>query len=127
MKKRLITFLIALLLTVTAAVMAGCAPVTQPDGQGGGETSADSGNTPQDKPGQGTGPADSEPALSEEDAIKIVLDRVPGSEKSEIISFGRDYEDGRWEYDGKLVHDGIEYEFEIDAQNGNILEWELDD
>lgn len=68
-----------------------------------------------------------EPLLSEGEAINIVLGKVPGASRSDIVSFGREYDDGRWIYEGELRYNGLEYEFEIDAQTGNILEWEIDD
>ena len=75
-------------------------------------------------PTEGAAPAE---RLSEDEVIAIVLDRVPGATADEVISFGLDTDDGMLEYEGSLLHDGIEYEFEIDAVNGNILEWEIDD
>ena len=26
-------------------------------------------------------------------------------------------------YEGEIIYDGVEYEFEIDAQTGNVIEW----
>lgn len=68
-----------------------------------------------------------EPLISEDEAINTILGKVPGASKSDIVSFGREYDDGRWIYEGELRYNGLEYEFEIDAQTGNILEWEIDD
>lgn len=68
-----------------------------------------------------------EPLISEDEVINIVLGKVPGASRSDIVSFGREYDDGRWIYEGELRYNGLEYEFEIDAQTGNILEWEIDD
>jgi len=65
--------------------------------------------------------------LSEDDVIAIVLKRVKGATAEHITSLGLDYDDGRWVYEGELEYKGVEYEFEIDGQNGNILEWEIDD
>lgn len=69
----------------------------------------------------------SEPLISEAQAISIVLKKVPGAGKEHIVSFGRDYDDGRWIYEGEIIYNGLEYDFEIDAMTGNILEWEIDD
>lgn len=65
--------------------------------------------------------------LTMDEAIAIVIKRVKGATATDIKSIELDHEDGRWQYEGELVFKGIEYEFEIDAQNGNILDWEIDD
>ena len=50
---------------------------------------------------------------------------VPGTDESHIrISSG--YDDGRKIFEGKIVYDGMEYEFEIDAADGTILEWDAE-
>lgn len=114
-----------LMLAFTAIAASGCAD-RQQGSQTGGETEVST--DPSDPPETAeTGGSAEEPAVSDQEAIDIVLERVPGSTKEEIVSFARVYDDGRWEYEGVLRHDGIEYEFEIDAQTGNLLEWELDD
>lgn len=38
-----------------------------------------------------------------------------------------DWEDGRRVYELEFISGRIEYEFEIDAENGNILEYDMDD
>ena len=73
------------------------------------------------------GESATEPLISEDEAINTILGKVPGASRSDIVSFGREYDDGRWIYEGELRYNGLEYEFEIDAQTGNILEWEIDD
>ena len=61
--------------------------------------------------------------ISEEDAKAKVLERVPGAAASDIwMKLERD--DGRLEYEGELYHDGMEYEFKIDAYSGSVTEWE---
>ena len=61
--------------------------------------------------------------ISEEDAKAKVLERVPGAAASYIwMKLQRD--DGRLEYEGELYHDGMEYEFKIDAYSGSVTEWE---
>ena len=61
--------------------------------------------------------------LSKEEAKKLVLKKVPKVSESDI-RIHLDYDDGIAVYEGSLVHDGIEYDFEIDANTGSILEWE---
>lgn len=61
-------------------------------------------------------------ALTREEASRIVLDKVEGATEMDIrIKYERD--DGKDIYEGSLVYDGTEYEFELNAQDGQILEW----
>lgn len=87
--------------------------------------SSDSGNSSggSGKPSGNTGKS----GISEQEAISIALSRVKGATKSDIISFKSEYDDGRLEYEGKIKKDGVVYEFEIDGETGNILDWEIDD
>lgn len=64
-------------------------------------------------------------ALSEEQARQIALDLVPGAGDNNI-RIGTDYDDGRMIYEGKIVYQGMEYEFEIDASDGTVLEWDAE-
>lgn len=34
-----------------------------------------------------------------------------------------DYDDGYYKYEGDIIYDQKEYEFEIDANTGEFLEW----
>lgn len=56
-------------------------------------------------------------------AREIALAKQPGGTIKEI-SF--DFEDGRAVYEGELLHNGREYEFDIDAVSGDILKWKDD-
>ena len=61
--------------------------------------------------------------VSQEQASKMALDRVPGASQSNLtIHFEMD--DGRAMYEGKIVYNEREYEFEIDANTGEIVGWE---
>lgn len=64
--------------------------------------------------------------ISEETAKNIALERVPGASYSNIYKFKLEFDDTRWEYEGKIIYDSYEYEFEIDANTGNILKWEVE-
>ena len=59
--------------------------------------------------------------MTADEAKELALSQVPGATASDIREFETDYDDGRTEYEGKIVYDGMEYEFEIDASNGKIL------
>lgn len=61
-------------------------------------------------------------ALTRKEAVQIVLDKVEGSSEMDIrMKYERD--DGKEIYEGSLVCDGTEYEFELNAKDGQILEW----
>lgn len=68
-------------------------------------------------------PADSGEIISEEAAVEIALQKVPGA-TVENIRIKLDYEDGQQVYEGKIIYDLTEYEFEISASDGRILSWE---
>lgn len=61
-------------------------------------------------------------SLSLEDVKKLVLDRVPGAAESDVL-IELDYDDGHYVYEGEILYDQKEYEFEIDANTGTFLEW----
>lgn len=64
--------------------------------------------------------------ISIEQAKKIALAKVPGADDSHI-RIEKDRDDGQILYDGKIVYGGVEYEFEISAADGSVLDWEIDD
>lgn len=57
-----------------------------------------------------------------EEASKLALDRVPGASVQDL-KIELDYDDGRQKYEGDIIYDQKEYEFEIDANTGDFLEW----
>lgn len=61
-------------------------------------------------------------AVSEADARAAALERVPGSTDTDI-KIELDFDDGQYIYEGDIIYDGKEYEFEIDANTGNFLKW----
>lgn len=62
--------------------------------------------------------------LTGREAKDLAIEKVPGASRQDIWEFGRDVEDGRNVFEGKLVYDGYEYEFEIDGETGEFLKWE---
>lgn len=64
--------------------------------------------------------------ITEQEAMKLALAQVPGASKSDIREFETDRDDGRTEYEGKIIYEGMEYEFEIDAYSGAIRSWEAE-
>ena len=69
--------------------------------------------------------ATSDAPVSIEEAKKLPLDKVPGATEKDI-HIGLDYEDGKSLYEGTIFYEQIEYEFEIDAQDGKIWSWEAE-
>ena len=49
---------------------------------------------------------------------------MPGATDADIRKFKKDIDDGREEYEGEIIYKNTEYEFEIDAQTGEIIKWE---
>lgn len=61
-------------------------------------------------------------AVSQEQAMQTALERIPGATESDI-RMELDNDDGQYKYEGDIIYDQREYEFEIDANTGVILEW----
>ncbi len=70
-------------------------------------------------------PASGTPVTAEE-ARKLALSKVSGASDGDIFEFETDYDDGGTKYEGKIIFEGAEYQFEIDAANGSFLSWEFE-
>lgn len=131
MKKVIMTILLAvsLVMVVTGCVYRAAAPNTNSQPQPSQSNSGSASNSSiapssQSEPSSSQiSTAPQEVNLSEEQAKKIALQKVPGASESNI-SVHLDYEDGRRIYEGAIVYENIKYEFEIDAVSGSILSWE---
>ena len=66
-----------------------------------------------------------QPAVSQEDATKLVLQKVPGA-TAQDLRIKLEQDDGIQKYEGDLIYEGKEYDFEIDASTGEFLEWQED-
>ncbi|MCC8356344.1 MAG: PepSY domain-containing protein [Oscillospiraceae bacterium] len=64
--------------------------------------------------------------ITADEAKAIALAQVPGATTSNIREFETDYDDGRLQYEGKIIYNGMEYEFEIDGYSGAIRSWEAE-
>ena len=64
--------------------------------------------------------------VSEATAKQTALARVSGATEKNIYEWKLDYDDGRPEYEGKIIYGGTEYEFTIDTVSGNVTEWEAE-
>ena len=61
-------------------------------------------------------------AVSREEAIDIALAKVSGATENDI-RIELDHDDGRYKYEGDIIYERVEYDFEIDANSGDVLEW----
>ena len=92
-------------------------------GQSGCGDAAQSQNSGDSSAVQNGGQTSSGAQISMEEAMRIALDRVPGATEQNIsIELERD--DGWLIYEGDILYNRMEYEFEIDAQSGTMLKWE---
>ena len=64
--------------------------------------------------------------VSEATAKQTAIARVSGATEKDIYEWKLDYDDGRPEYEGKIIYGGTEYEFTIDANTGAIIEWDME-
>ena len=62
--------------------------------------------------------------LTEQEAKQIALAKVPGATTDNIYDFQKDTDDSVVKYEGEIRYNGTEYEFEIHAYDGTILEWD---
>ena len=58
-----------------------------------------------------------------EEAAALALERVSGATQNDL-RMNLDFDDGYETYEGDIIYNQIEYEFEIDAATGKFLEWE---
>lgn len=61
-------------------------------------------------------------AVSREEAINIALAKVSGATENDI-RIELDYDDGRYKYEGDIIYERVEYDFEIDANSGEVISW----
>lgn len=66
------------------------------------------------------------PTISEADARSIALAKVPGAQDENFIYMRRDSDDGKEVFEGKIIFNQMEYEFEILTSDGSIVSWETD-
>lgn len=67
--------------------------------------------------------AQSKSGVSLDDAKKTALSKVKGATEKDI-RIHSEYDDGRQIYEGSIVYNEMEYDFEIDSETGKILSWE---
>ncbi len=59
--------------------------------------------------------------IGENKAKSIALGQVSGANESNVAFVKFDYDDGRAEYEVKIIYNAMEHEFEIDALTGRII------
>lgn len=64
-----------------------------------------------------------QPAVSFEEAKALALGRVSGA-ADRNLQMELEYDDGILHYEGEIHYNGMEYEFEIRADNGEFLKWQ---
>ena len=73
-----------------------------------------------------TNVSDNNSVITAEQAKKIALTKVPGATTEHIVKFKSETDDNRPVYDGTIHYNGKEYDFEIDAATGDVLEWDIE-
>ena len=51
------------------------------------------------------------------------MEKVPGASEDDLY-LELDYDDGKLIYEGEILYDSYEYEFEINAETGEMESWE---
>ena len=92
------------------------------DSSAPGDAGNAAGQDQQTQNGAGNGAGSANVAVTMEQAISIALERVPGATEKDV-KIELDYDDGVYKYEGDIIHEQREYDFEIDANTGTILEW----
>lgn len=64
--------------------------------------------------------------ITREKAREIALAKVPGATADHIKKLKLDREDGRQIYEVEIIYNGVEYEIEIDAVTGIIVDYDVD-
>lgn len=73
-----------------------------------------------------TPPSSAGTAITKEKAQEIALAKVPGADASHVRKLKLDKDDGKQVYEVEIVYKGVEYDMEIDAATGKILEYDED-
>lgn len=73
----------------------------------------------------GSTPQEEQGAITIEEATALALEKVPGAGDTNI-RIKEDRDDGRSVYEGTILYENKEYDFEIDAATGEFNEWDQD-
>lgn len=64
--------------------------------------------------------------ISKDEARQIALNQVPGSDAAESVLVNEEFDDMQKTYDVSFTFEGVMYEFEISARNGEVISQESD-
>ena len=125
MRKKYITLLVAFMMFLTI-VLSGCtngnSNTASNTGKDGNTTSTNTQKNQNNSQNNEQIPSQEQVTVSEEEAIKLVLEKVPGATEQNV-KIKLEYDDGYYKYDGDIIYEQKEYDFEIDAYSGEFLEW----
>lgn len=62
--------------------------------------------------------------ISKDEARQIALNQVPGSDAAESVLVNEEFDDMQKTYDVSFTFEGVMYEFEISARNGEVISQE---
>lgn len=75
----------------------------------------------------GTSNPDNQPqVMSNDEARAAALRQVPGATENNIVKLKLEYDDGRWQYDVEIYYNFTEYEMELDAYTGALLDMDVE-
>lgn len=64
--------------------------------------------------------------ITREKAQEIALERVPGAASGHVSKLRADYDDGRPVFEVEILYKDAEYDVEIDAQTGRVIDYSCD-
>ena len=105
----------------------GAQSTTQTDGTGQSTAQDDAAQQNTEQAGnaqnQQSGAGDNaEGAVRLGEASAIAVEKVPGATENDL-RIELDYDDGRYRYEGDIIYQQVEYDFEINADTGEVIEW----
>lgn len=117
-KKLIIFFMAAMVMTVGAGCSSGDDDAAQ--------QSTTASTAAQTTASAQTTAAAQQNVIGDAKAKQIALDRVSGAKESDLTKFHLETDDGRQVYEGEIRYNDKEYDFEIDAVSGDVVNWEED-
>ena len=117
-KKLIIFFMAAMVMTVGAGCSSGDDDTAQ--------QSTTASTAAQTTASAQTTAAAQQNVIGDAKAKQIALDRVSGAKESDLTKFHLETDAGRQVYEGEIRYNDKEYDFEIDAVSGDVVNWEED-